>query len=211
MWVLKLGGSLLGGGHLQAWRHWLARQASGPASLLVVPGGGPWADSVRALQPLCGASDLTAHRQALLAMQQYAWLLLEGLPGARGWRPGHPVSPPPAGLWVWLPEADHPGWLDCPRDWRTSSDALALDLAAGLGAEGLACVKSVSPTAGRPASECFDAVCLGLIRQVTLPVAWLGPQDLALAERWLGGMPLPATHRLAGVVTPCCNARPAQG
>jgi aspartokinase-like uncharacterized kinase len=196
VWVLKLGGSLLASGHLRAWIDWLAARAAHPVPLLVVPGGGPFADAVRALQPLCRASDRTAHRQALLAMQQYGWLLLEGLPAARGWRAGS--GRPGPGLSVWLPEADWQGDQNCPEDWRTTADALALELALGLGADGLACVKSCSPLEGRAAAACFDGVCLELASRFPLPVTWLGPREQALAGRWLAGLPLPGTHRLAG-------------
>jgi len=194
VWVVKLGGSLLEAGHLDAWLDWLRCRAAASEPLLVVPGGGPWADAVRALQPVLGASDLTAHRQALLAMQQYGWLLLQRLPAAQAWQAA--ATRPEAGLSVWLPEATHAGSLDCPADWRTSSDALALELALELDARGLLCVKSVSPMAGADAADCFDEVCLGLAARCVMPVGWFGPHEQALAEAWLAGAALPASHRL---------------
>jgi len=194
VWVVKLGGSLLEAGYLDGWIDWLRSRAAAPGSLLVVPGGGPWADAVRALQPMLGASDLTAHRQALLSMQQYGWLLLQRLPAAQAWHTD--ATKPVAGLSVWLPEATHAGSLGCPSDWRTSSDALALELALELDARGLICVKSVSPLTGVHATDCFDGVCLGLAAHCAMPVGWFGPHEQALAEAWLAGGALPASHRL---------------
>lgn len=199
MWVLKLGGSLLASGHLARWVAWLEEQSAHAQPILVVPGGGPFADAVRAIQPAIQASDLTAHRQALLAMQQYGWLLLERLPLARALR--DTTTPPRAGVSIWLPAADHVSHLGCPEDWRTSADALALDLAVQLGAHGLACVKSRSPLDGATLEGCFDAVCLDLAGRVALPVGWLGPGEFALASQWLGGLPLPVTHTLGGRTT----------
>ena len=46
----------------------------GPARV-IVPGGGPFADAVRALQPALGMGELVAHRMAILAMQQFGLAL----------------------------------------------------------------------------------------------------------------------------------------
>ena len=73
MWVVKLGGSLF---DAPALRQRLAELATlpGPARI-VVPGGGPFADAVRALQPALAVGDLVAHRMAILAMQQFGLAL----------------------------------------------------------------------------------------------------------------------------------------
>ena len=73
MWVVKLGGSLHDTPALRGWLRWLAT-APGPARI-VVPGGGPFADTVRTLQPTLGFGELAAHRMAILAMQQYGLVL----------------------------------------------------------------------------------------------------------------------------------------
>ena len=73
MWVVKLGGSLH---DAPALRHWLERLAILPGPpRVVVPGGGPFADAVRALQPVLGVGELAAHRMAILAMQQFGLAL----------------------------------------------------------------------------------------------------------------------------------------
>src|SRR5688500_18950677 len=66
--VVKLGGSLHASPGLRAW---LTAFATEPRCV-VVPGGGPFADTVRRLQDEISFDDLAAHRMAILAMQQYA-------------------------------------------------------------------------------------------------------------------------------------------
>ena len=43
--------------------------------MVLVPGGGPFADAVRAAQPRMGFDDRAAHAMALLAMEQYGCAL----------------------------------------------------------------------------------------------------------------------------------------
>ena len=75
MWVVKLGGSLHDAPALRA----LAARSSRPGRARRAsscPGGGPFADAVRA--PAAGAwafDDLAAHRMAILAMQQFGLAL----------------------------------------------------------------------------------------------------------------------------------------
>ena len=57
-------------------------QAGRRHRLLVVPGGGPFADAVRAFDQREGLSADAAHWMAILAMDQYAYVLVERIPGA---------------------------------------------------------------------------------------------------------------------------------
>jgi aspartokinase-like uncharacterized kinase len=68
--VVKLGGSVVRSGELTAW---LDAIAAAPQPTIVVPGGGALADEVRACQERLGFGDASAHRMALLAMDQLAW------------------------------------------------------------------------------------------------------------------------------------------
>ena len=67
--VIKLGGSLA---LAPALRTWLGTIAAARAPVVVVAGGGPFADAVRAAQPVIGFGDRAAHRMAILAMAQFA-------------------------------------------------------------------------------------------------------------------------------------------
>ena len=73
MIVLKIGGSLFGSA-----RQLLAKVAAEGRDVLVVPGGGPFADHVRSVYGAGGLSDDAAHWMALLAMDQYGYYLSDG-------------------------------------------------------------------------------------------------------------------------------------
>lgn len=138
--VVKLGGSLHDSPLLNDWLDALA-QAGG--RIVLVPGGGPFADTVRTMQGRLGISDVTAHRMALLAMEQYGLLLCDLNPGLR------PAASPQAiteivvrGLTpVWLPSSMCRNVQDVPENWSVTSDSLAAWLAHHLGAKALALVK----------------------------------------------------------------------
>ncbi|MGN6808583.1 MAG: amino acid kinase family protein, partial [Trinickia sp.] len=76
MWVVKIGGSL---SHDPALRGWLTELAEmGGGRVVIVPGGGDFADKVRQYQAEWRFNDLAAHNMCLLAMTQYA-LMMQGL------------------------------------------------------------------------------------------------------------------------------------
>src|SRR5258708_23004748 len=66
--VIKLGGSFAFSADL---RDWIAAITRCAGRAVIVPGGGPFADAVRAAQAQMGFDDRAAHRMGLLAMQQY--------------------------------------------------------------------------------------------------------------------------------------------
>src|SRR5882757_2791061 len=70
--VVKLGGSHAFSRHLAGWVEAIAACAG---DVVVVPGGGPFADAVRDAQPKIGFGDEAAHHMALLAMEQYGCAL----------------------------------------------------------------------------------------------------------------------------------------
>ncbi|MEJ2434100.1 MAG: hypothetical protein P8Y53_13415 [Pseudolabrys sp.] len=76
--VVKLGGSQSGSAHL---RGWLKALAECGGRVVVVPGGGPFADAVRMAQLKMGLGDAVAHHMALLAMEQYGRALASLAPG----------------------------------------------------------------------------------------------------------------------------------
>ena len=82
--VLKVGGSLSRGDRL----HGLCQEIGRVGlryRLLVVPGGGEFADLVRNHYSRYSLGETTAHRMALLAMDQYGCLLGDLVPGSRSW------------------------------------------------------------------------------------------------------------------------------
>jgi 5-(aminomethyl)-3-furanmethanol phosphate kinase len=161
MWVVKLGGSLGDSPALQCWLDILADHGGG--KVVIVPGGGRFADQVRAAQRNWRFCDKVAHRMALLAMHQYG-LMLTGLRGdletiadpeeAKAVLRGGKVA-------VWLPaieRLDHEKISAC---WDVTSDALAAWLAQKLNAGYLALVKSVALTG--PTVSAAQMVAAGVV------------------------------------------------
>jgi len=141
MWVVKLGGSLLSGEYL---RPWLETLIESHRALVVVPGGGAFADQVRAAQQRWGLDDHTAHCMAILAMEQTAHLFCGLAP-----RLGRLVDPATletrrrlSGAQVWFPAASSLADESIPRSWDVTSDSLAALLARRVQADGLVLVKS---------------------------------------------------------------------
>lgn len=75
-YVIKLGGSLMGSA--RDLMKVLCRLSEEGYSFLVVPGGGSMADLVRELFSRYAISQEAAHWMAVLAMEQYAYLLADG-------------------------------------------------------------------------------------------------------------------------------------
>ena len=139
--VLKLGGSLAESGRLHAI---LDLVAGAQLPVVVVPGGGPFADAVRAIQPQLQLSDHDAHGLALLAMHQIGLVIIRR----------HARFAPVASLDeitsalaaakipVWNPFALQHDDTTIPADWTVTSDALAARLAERLGRAHVALLKS---------------------------------------------------------------------
>jgi aspartokinase-like uncharacterized kinase len=145
--VVKLGGSLAESGRLAAILRILA---GARAPVVIVPGGGTFADAVRVAQADLGFGDAVAHRMAILAMHQSAHMLAGLEPRLE------PVETMPAirralaagRIPAWLP------WELCardttiPADWSVTSDGLAARLAERLGGAPVVLVKSCAVASG---------------------------------------------------------------
>jgi aspartokinase-like uncharacterized kinase len=140
--VVKLGGSLGAAGTLSPWLAAVLDHGAGRA--VVVPGGGVFADAVRAAQRRDGFSDIAAHRMAVLAMEQFGHMLLDRAPALVPCRS-------PAEMRVVLADGRIPLWLPSLMveagpgiacTWEVTSDSLAAWLARRLEAERLVLIKS---------------------------------------------------------------------
>jgi aspartokinase-like uncharacterized kinase len=142
MWVVKLGGSLFDSDKLQD----CLRILAGNHPLVIVPGGGPFADQVRQAQRRWGFNDSSAHVMAMLAMEQYGRMLCALQPGlAAAANPteiaaalGRGVNP------VWMPTAMVTADPEIEQGWDVTSDSLAAWLTRELGVKKLLLVKSLS-------------------------------------------------------------------
>lgn len=141
-WVVKIGGSVAGAPDLL--RGWLAALAPGAGRVVLVPGGGPFADAVRDAQANLGFDDGTAHHLALLAMEQYGRALCAL---ADGLAPAASLADLTARrregrIPVWMPVPLTLGAPEIPASWEVTSDSLSAWLAGRLGARRLVLVKS---------------------------------------------------------------------
>jgi 5-(aminomethyl)-3-furanmethanol phosphate kinase len=191
MWVAKLGGSLAGSERL---REWLAALARRPG-LVLVPGGGPFADAVRSAQKSLGFDDATAHHLAMLAMEQYGRALCALQPGlAPGASPEEIRNRLDSGLTpVWVPA---PMVLADPgvhRGWDLTSDSLAAWLCGRLGAKALLLVKSCVLPSGHSCLETLardgivDPMLARTARAAGVPVHLVSAGDLASLSDLLDG------------------------
>jgi aspartokinase-like uncharacterized kinase len=139
--VVKIGGGLLSAEGLDGLRRGCADvlELARDRPVLVVPGGGPFADVVRALDAQVGLGDGVAHRLALEAMDQLGLLLAPMLPGAELQR--ELVAPRSLGLLVAAPA--FAGRPDVPESWDVTSDSLAVLAAGAIGAEEAILLKPV--------------------------------------------------------------------
>ena len=109
----------------------------GRHSLLVVPGGGRFADAVREADRRFALRDETAHRMAILGMEQFGWLLCDLIPGAVRCTD---LTRIPTGRTSVLLPAGLP--LDLPASWDVTSDSIAAWVARTVGAGRLVLVKA---------------------------------------------------------------------
>ena len=158
--VVKVGGALAAvPGALDAVARALPALARrGP--VVVVPGGGPFADEVRRAQGELDLTEEAAHWMAVLAMDQYAMLLADLLPFARmehdldilrRARTGEVLVVAP---YRWMRDAD-----PLPHTWDATSDSIAAVLAGTLGARELVLVKAVTGTPEELADAFFPSAC----------------------------------------------------
>lgn len=126
-------------------RDWLAMLAeAGAGRVVIVPGGGRFADAVREAQAQWRFNDLAAHNMAVLAMAQTAHLLCALHPALQ--RCDHEADIATAlrhgRVAVWSPLELQRDQADADTHWGVTSDSLALGLAQRLGAARLVLVKS---------------------------------------------------------------------
>lgn len=157
--ILKLGGSLLESGRLAPVLDIVAKRKR---PVIVVPGGGKFADQIRQAQAQSGFDDASAHRLALFAMHQMANVICTrsphfapaatkeefGVAGVNGLVP------------VWLPSTMAGADESIPKSWDMTSDSLAAWLAAKTGAKDVALVKTCAID---PEATLHDLTTTGIV------------------------------------------------
>ena len=191
-WVIKIGGSLYASRRLQEWLDTL--QALGSHQLVIVPGGGPFADRVRDADKQFGLEPALAHHMAVLAMQQFAYLMASLCPGLQlassreeihaCWEEGETA--------IWEPYPLVSRQCELPKTWEVTSDSLAAWLAGHLSVTQLLFVKSAPQTlSGMTVSQlqahgCVDAVLPGLLTGSPIKAHFLHKSKAGEFEQLLG-------------------------
>ena len=149
MWVVKIGGSLLGSPELERWLEVVAKHGDG--KIIIVPGGGLFANAVRDAQKISKITDACAHRLAVLAMDQFGLMLANMNPALATARTECEID---ERTWqhrgiVWLPSHMVLADDSIPQTWDITSDSIAAWLAQKMGAKHLVLIKSDKPDASK--------------------------------------------------------------
>ena len=183
MIVVKLGGSLSRSDTLVKCLNRVEQNYQGRA-VVIVPGGGAFADQVRLAQNRWRFDDNTAHRMAILAMQQMA-LLIKGLKGnfsiacsvADIRKQLHRQK-----IVIWSPDIVELDNAAIQASWDITSDSLAAWLAKALSARELVLVKSAIIDASLSLQQLanqkiVDKGFCDLVRQATFKIQVINHQD----------------------------------
>ena len=158
--VIKLGGSFA---FSEVLADWIGALASCAGRVVIVPGGGPFADAVRLAQSRMNFDDCAAHRMSLLAMEQYGHALISFNDLLS---PAYSVETIERHLLaklvpVWMPTRMVSEASDIAPSWKVTSDSLAAWLCNMIGAKRLILVKHVGALLSR--EQCEDLVGKGIV------------------------------------------------
>jgi len=184
MWVVKIGGSLAKDPLLVDWLEQLSDLGGG--RVVIVPGGGGYADGARLAQAEWHLNDVVAHNMAILGMGQFAFMLQGLCPdlvlSADERELERAVHSGRVALWMPLQllrrEADEL------TTWDVTSDSLALWLANRLNAERVILVKSCAIPVTTPAPDEWAVLAAdGIVDRRFPTLAPDAPYPIHLLER----------------------------
>jgi aspartokinase-like uncharacterized kinase len=111
--------------------------------IVVVPGGGKFADCVRAADKEFSLSALVSHRMAILGMDQYGLLLTDFIPNSQVVDQIKTVKKVSSGVFMFLPSKFMSAKSGLPNSWEVTSDTISAFVAEKLVADNLILVKDV--------------------------------------------------------------------
>jgi aspartokinase-like uncharacterized kinase len=189
--LIKAGGSLCTRPDLPAITAAWAAMAT-THKLLLLPGGGPFADGVRTADAHFHLSDSAAHWMAILAMDQYAYLLADLTPQARLVREVAAAEEVCAAgrLAILAPSALLLQLDPLPHSWQITSDSIAAWLAKYAGISLLVLLKSVAGVYG-PGSMLLRQIARSVLAQHDLADACFVDNLAPATHCWIvdGGQP----------------------
>jgi 5-(aminomethyl)-3-furanmethanol phosphate kinase len=189
--VVKLGGSYAFSPVLGDWLEAVSRSAG---HVVLVPGGGPFADAVREAQPKMGFDEAAAHHMALLAMEQYGRALVSlndtlalasSVAAIRRLLSARKIP-------VWAPTSMVLARADIPSSWDVTSDSLAAWLARRLRARRLLLIKQIDPPVDPIQADdlvrrgIVDRAFVASLRACSIEASIIGPAQHAAAAGALG-------------------------
>jgi len=196
--VVKLGGSTA---YHAEMRDWVSALAAAEFPIIIVPGGGPFADQVREAQRRMRFSDEAAHFMAILAMDQMGLAIAEM---DEGLVPARSLEEIEAAIKrrcvpVWLPSQICLAADEIPKSWDMTSDSLAAWLAGKLGADALLLIKQTnafdenSQFSNLVANGVIDPLLPDMLRPGTA-FFLAGPAALASAGKHLAAGKIPGVR-----------------
>ncbi len=164
-----------------------------PRTLLIVPGGGRFADAIRQV----AVNDDAAHWMAVAAMEQYGWMLASnGLPTT-----DHLAAPQTTS--VLLPYLVMRKSDPLPHSWNVTSDTIAAWVAKALDTD-LLVLKSVDgimvhgvlkeSLTGPVESDSVDSCFIPFVIKNKIPTHVLNGTHINRVERFLSGEPVLGTR-----------------
>jgi aspartokinase-like uncharacterized kinase len=189
--VIKLGGGVLP--YAAQFESALAAigEAALTSRLLIVPGGGPFADAVRDVYRQYRLSDSAAHWMAVLAMDQYAHLVASRMPASVLVTSASEIAGaldaqqvPVLAPSQWLREAD-----PLPHSWDVTSDSIAAWIAGQLGARRLVLIKPPGASGETLVDSCFARILPPHLVAVTIPADQLQARRSLLTGALLENQP----------------------
>ena len=182
--VVKVGGGLLS----KAGAFDLVTEAltafSPRRRLVIVPGGGPFADAVRTMFRRIKIGDDAAHWMAVLGMDQYAHVLTSRLPGAVLVEQQAEVAAarqagrlPVLAPYRWVRAAD-----PLPHTWDITSDSIAAWIAGMLGARRIVLIKPAGGDPRKLVDPLFIRTLPPAVEHFIITADDLGQLDVALDE-----------------------------
>ncbi len=160
-WVIKIGGSLYNSEYLVKWLNTLGN--CNKQNIIIVPGGGPFADQVRLVDQQYGLDQVLAHNMAVLGMQQFGYLMASLCPKLCIAETKEQIHAcwNQAKVAIWEPYDMVRRYCKLEKSWDVTSDSLAAWLASFLSVDHLLFVKSSEITLAKPTiAELANQCCI---------------------------------------------------